>query len=141
MAKGRVRDSRREVQWRRVVREQEQSGLSIREFCRRRGLPESAFHFWRRELNRRQAQQEQAQQSGAAGGPAFVEVRVGRQAVEQAGGLVVIELPGGRRVHVAPPVDRDAVREVLAALEWAESAAASQGGRPSSAEAMEGKPC
>ncbi len=33
------------------------SGVTAREFCRREGLAESAFHFWKRELVRRDAEQ------------------------------------------------------------------------------------
>ena len=56
MAKGRDRDWRRETRWRRIIREQGRSGLSVREFCRRGKLTETAFYFWRRELLRREAQ-------------------------------------------------------------------------------------
>ena len=35
MAKGKSRDRSKEALWRRTVREQRQSGLTIREFCRR----------------------------------------------------------------------------------------------------------
>jgi hypothetical protein len=44
---------------------------------------------------------------------------------------IEIELPGGRRIHVTPPVDRQALADVLAVLE----------GRPSFAKATEGEPC
>jgi transposase-like protein len=42
--------------WRRRVWAQRTSGLSVRAFCERHGLPESAFYFWRRELLRRDAE-------------------------------------------------------------------------------------
>ncbi len=45
MAKSTGRDRAREAQWRRIVREQERSGLTIREFCRRGKHRESAFYF------------------------------------------------------------------------------------------------
>lgn len=47
------RDTGKERQWRGALGEQRQSGLSVRAFCARRGLTESAFYFWRRELVRR----------------------------------------------------------------------------------------
>ena len=44
-AGGKAPDQERDAFWRRVVREQRQSGLTVREFCRRRQLRESAFYF------------------------------------------------------------------------------------------------
>ena len=55
MAKGRARDRRMEAFWRRMVGRQGESGRSVRAFCRAHGVRESAFHFWRRELARRDA--------------------------------------------------------------------------------------
>lgn len=53
MAKGEDRDRQLEAQWRRIFRQHFKSGLNIRDFCRRGSLRESAFYFWRRELQRR----------------------------------------------------------------------------------------
>jgi hypothetical protein len=137
MAKGVSRDRRREAQWRRIIREHTHSGMTIREFCLKSKLPESAFYFWRRELERRQAQGRRAEReqrqrcnraaepAGPATAPAFVPVRVAANPVEpvtrearpEAPGRIEIELSGGRRVHVAAPVDRQALADVLAVLE------------------------
>ena len=126
MAKGKDRDKRREAYWRRTVREQRGSGLTIRDFCRKSKLRESAFHFWRRELERRQAEQEQHQEvkrprrsksRRAPQSPAFVPVRVTEQTAPATVGRIEIELSGGRRVHLTAPVDRQALGQVLAVLE------------------------
>ena len=124
MAKGVGRDKRREAQWRRAVRGQRQSGLSIRDFCRKSKLPESAFYFWRGELQRRQAEQEQPQRrkrpaapAGPTPAPAFVPVRVAEEIAMRPAGPIEIVLSGGRRVHVTAPVDREALADVLAVLE------------------------
>jgi hypothetical protein len=141
MANGRGRDRRRETHWRGLVRGQRASGLTIREFCRRSGLAESAFYFWRGELERREGQRRQAAQ--ALGAPAqgdspgrarqprrerpstaarpvaqasFVPVRLVEEPPSQAPGRIEIELPGGRRVHVTGPVSREDLADVLAAL-------------------------
>ena len=45
----------REAYWRRQVGAWERSGESVRGYCRSRGLSESGFHFWKRELKRRDA--------------------------------------------------------------------------------------
>ena len=126
MAGGRERDRRREAYWRRTVREQRGSGLTVRDFCRRSRLSESAFHFWRRELERRGAEQEERQgprkgrtpKSGCMQRrPAFVPVRLAEPAPPVARGRIEIELSGGRRIHVTAPVDRQALADVLALLE------------------------
>lgn len=124
MAKGVSRDRRREAQWRRIVREHGRSGLTIREFCRKSNLRETAFYFWRSELKRRKAEQEQRRPAGPVAAPAFVAVRVEEHSAIPAGGRpngteyrIEIELSGGIRVHVTAPVDRQALADVLAVLE------------------------
>jgi hypothetical protein len=144
MAKSKSRDRQREARWRRIIREHGRSGLGVREFCRRGKLRETAFYFWRRELLRRDGQRQEAEHvSGVAlekpqeqrrqparrarrqvgGVPAFVPVRVEEQhadmgsAASHSRGRIEIELSGGRLVHVAAPVDRQALADVLAVLE------------------------
>ena len=117
MARGRERDQRREARWRRIVREQSRSGLGVRAFCRQGRLTEGSFYFWRSELERRQAQRKGRRVSEPPGIPAFVSVRIAEPSAPPAGGRIEIELPGGRRVHVAAPVDRQALADVLAVLE------------------------
>lgn len=48
---GDVRPTRRE-HWSRVIAEQESSGLSIRAFCKQRGVRDHSFYAWRRRLAR-----------------------------------------------------------------------------------------
>jgi transposase-like protein len=112
-----------------VVREHGRSGLTVREFCHKSKLHESAFYFWRRELlrrdlARREAEQEQSQQAPSVGEPAFVPVHVAQEIAAQPAGRpngteyrIEIELSDGRRVHVLAPVDRQALADVLAVLE------------------------
>jgi len=131
MAKGKDRDRRLEAQWRRIIREHTRSGLSIRDFCRKCKLRESAFYFWRRELERRDVarrEAEQEQRKRPSGQAAFVPVRVTDEVRSDAGRIEIV-LSGGRRVHVVAPVDRQALADVLAVL-----AAASP-------EQLEGQPC
>ena len=45
-----VRDAYRAQQWEMVVQECAASGLSNREFCRQRGIPEKSFYYWQRKL-------------------------------------------------------------------------------------------
>jgi hypothetical protein len=105
MAKSKGRDSQRERRWRRIVRQHGRSGLAVREFCRRGKLTETAFYFWRRELERRQAEQEQRCPAYPPAPPVFMPVRVkGHVDGPAGGGRIEIELSGGRRVHVTAPV-------------------------------------
>jgi len=106
------------------VRKQENSGLTVREFCRENDLPESAFYYWRRELLRRDAQRgEQEQERGErpSAPMAFVPVTLTEETRPDAA-RIEIELSGGRRVHVTAPVDRRALADVLLAVSDAERA-------------------
>ena len=51
--KTRRRDAAKESFWRRTIKKRERSGLTIRAFCEREGLTESAYQSWRRELLKR----------------------------------------------------------------------------------------
>ena len=44
---GRQRDPLREKFWRRTIRQQQRSGLTVRAFCLREGLKGGAFRWWR----------------------------------------------------------------------------------------------
>ena len=45
-----VRDEYRAQNWAMVIQECSDSGLSNREFCRQRGIPEKSFYYWQRKL-------------------------------------------------------------------------------------------
>lgn len=128
MAMNGKRDARLEARWRGLVEKHVGSGLGVREFCRRRKITESAFYFWRRELDRRGRErnntnpqkyvQKKPQSRTCPSAPAaFVPVRVAQEVRPLPCGGVAITLPGGVRVHVSAPVDREALADVLAVLE------------------------
>lgn len=54
MARGQ-RDPELERQWRDRMARCQASGLTVREFCRRHGLLETSFYYWKRELRKRDA--------------------------------------------------------------------------------------
>src|SRR3954451_16805156 len=54
---GKRRDPAREKLWRRTIREQERSGLAVRDFCQSEGLKVCNFLWWRRELDLRDREQ------------------------------------------------------------------------------------
>ena len=97
--------------WQSTIREAARSGISVREFCRRRKLHESQFYWWQRRLSlvgpRRRNQQ-------TAGPASFALVS------EEPGGSdagIELVLAGGRRLRIARGVDEATLRAVLAAVE------------------------
>jgi transposase len=117
MAKSKQRDGRRETRWRGILKEQEHSALGVRAFCRMKGVRETAFYYWRRELQRRQAEQVQRGRDEPSAAPMFVPVHLAEQAAPA--GPIEIVLPTGCRVHLAGSVDRRALADVLVALQSA----------------------
>jgi hypothetical protein len=68
-----MRNATKERFWRGTLKRQSASGLSVRAFCRREALAESAFYAWRRTVAERDAE---AKQSAAAKRPPFLPVLV-----------------------------------------------------------------
>ena len=102
----------REAYWRGWVAAWARSGESVRGYCRSRGLSEAAFHFWKRELKRRDAGA-----APTADRPAFAEVRLPSSAVHEA--LIEIAVSGSRRIHVHPGFDEETLVRAIAAVERA----------------------
>lgn len=100
----------REAYWRGQVAAWKRSGESVRGYCRSRGLSEAGFHFWKRELKRRDAGTASEPEQ-----PAFAEVRLPSSAVHDA--LIEISVSGSRRIHVHPGFDEETLLRVIAALE------------------------
>ena len=103
----RVSTVSREQFWREVVTRQRESGLSIKEFCAKEAVATATFFVWKRRL---------------AGGatPAivgFAPVRLQPETLsEPAPGEIEILLPHERRIRLTGTVDRQQLRDVLAAL-------------------------
>ena len=106
MAHGRTRDERKERQWRRWINHWRASGLSVRDFCHRRGLATASFYHWRRVLERRAAEQ-----------AAVVPVKVLVDAVPAQASALEVVLPNGRAVRVAPGFDAATLRQLLTVLQ------------------------
>ena len=111
MAKNKKRNKRREAFWRGVMQRQRRSGFSVSAFCRREKLREPSFYRWRRKL----AQRDAAGRGGCKA--AFVPVTLAPTPTPPVlQGKIEIELPHGGRIHLTPPVDRQALADVLAVL-------------------------
>ncbi|QDT79659.1 hypothetical protein Mal35_31240 [Gimesia maris] len=98
------RNPDREAFWRTTISDRMQSGLSIRAFCVREGLSEPVYHYWRRELKKRDA----ANTAAASFLP--VEVQLPAAPIE-------IVFSHGTTVRTGSGCDRTTPETVLAALE------------------------
>lgn len=114
MAPGKPRNLRKESFWRRMVRRQAGSPLSVRAWCEAHDLREATFYWWRAELVRRDAA---GKESGHTERPRFVRVRVREDECVSADGRIEIVLAGGRSLRVSGRVDRAMLADVLAVVE------------------------
>jgi transposase len=113
MAHGKSRDPKRERFWRRHVKSQRASGQTIRDYCAGHDLPESSFHFWRREIANRDQQHQAASLTPT---PAFVPVTI-VEPPTVSNAAIDIRLAGGHRLRVRAGCDRQLLAEVVAVLE------------------------
>ena len=109
------RDATKDAFWRDAIRRQADSGLSIRQFCRREQVSESSFHERRRTFREREARR-------PAAPPAFLPVVVTdhQPAKLTPDSGLVIELRGGRRLCLPSSTPAIRVAELIRALEATE---------------------
>ena len=98
-----VRDAYRAQQWEMVVQECAASGLSNREFCRQRGIPEKSFYYWQRKLR---------QQIVESAAPQLVPL----EPVTESEDLLQIQYRGAE-LKLPAGVDMDAVASLLRSLQ------------------------
>jgi transposase-like protein len=92
--------------WRRLVREWEQSGLTVRAFCEEQDVSEPSFYAWRRTLQDRDAT-----------APNFVPVRVTPElGHDRRLGDVELVLADGRLLRIGPGFDVATLKRLLAVL-------------------------
>ena len=104
---GRRRSAEAERFWARVVQEQAESGLSVRAYCKQRGLAEPSFYAWRKKLQHRNP----VEQAPAAGANLI--------AVDVVGGPPAAQLEIESRSGVVIRVREDVSRETLRRVLWA----------------------
>jgi hypothetical protein len=121
---GKRRDPSRERFWRRTVRQQVQSGLSVRDFCRREGLKDWTFRWWRQELARRDGPSASAPQvepgskpTGAASAFLPVQVIDLESVAPRSPAPIEIVLPSGPTVRVPVGFDPRTLGAILSVLE------------------------
>jgi transposase len=122
--KGPVRDRAKEREWRERMQRWRRSGESVRAFCRREDLRESAFYAWRRELARRREEHQVLRGDGKEAGASpsaeavrFLPVQVVEEGRREDSGGVEILVGRERTIRVRPGFDRQTLLDVLAVLE------------------------
>jgi transposase-like protein len=119
MGKGHQRDPKREAYWRAVLARQGQSGLSVRAFCERERLAETALYAWRRTIRQRDQEREPARPRNASAAPAFVPLVVHPQQPVQspAEECIRVELRGGRMMRLPLSMPAGQLAAVVRAIE------------------------
>jgi transposase len=117
---GKRRDPVREKFWRRTIRDQQRSGLSVRDFCQRQGLKDWTFRWWRQELARRDQVPSMAPASERAeAAPVLLPVQVVELQAVSPRPVPPIEnvLPTGMVVRAPSGFDPRTLGDVLSVLE------------------------
>jgi transposase-like protein len=125
--KGPQRDTQKERFWRDVIRRQQRSGQSVRQYCRDQGVSEPSFYAWRRELRRRHGQRAKTTSRRAAGRPraggarrpAFVSVQLAPGTVPIGSAPIECLLPNG--VVLRLPLDMEPSTIVAMLTSWEQS--------------------
>jgi len=123
VARGRARrDGDKERVWRERIAEQQRGGESVRAFCRERGLRETSFYYWRRQIRLRDREPAgNADTPGRSHGLAPVvlidDPLDGAAASTPAATAIEIVLGDGTTVRVPPGSTGEQLAAVLAVLE------------------------
>jgi hypothetical protein len=99
------KDLEKTQSWRKAIREASQSGLSVREFCRRRRLKERQFYLWQRRLKKSRTDQDQATFALVSEGPGAMTADL------------ELVLTSGTRIRIGRGVDGATLRTVLATVD------------------------
>lgn len=111
------RDPEKERMWRSTIREAARSGMSIREFCRRRKIKESAFYWWQRKLKgpgQGRMVPRRSLRKGSVGDQGTFAL-VSEESGELSAGIELV-LADGRRLRIGKGADEETLRKVLAAV-------------------------
>ena len=88
-----------EKKWAELIRQQQQSGLSVSVFCRNRGFSDQAFYYWRKRLSSREPVRFALVSADAATTTDYAPIEV--------------LLASGDRLRIAPGTDALTLRAVL----------------------------
>ena len=96
-----------EARWRALVRDQESSGRSVKEFAEARGLSAATLYWWRSALSRR----------AGSSRPRLAEVRVLGSDTGRDSQPFELALPRGRYLRVPRDFDGESLSRLLRVLE------------------------
>jgi hypothetical protein len=108
------RDFQKERHWLGIIQRREHSGESVRAFCRRAKVTESAYYWWRRELSRRHVKHSADQQHGGVARFLPVEVSDAGKAKESG---IELRLGASCVLYLRQGFDRQTLADVLSAWE------------------------
>lgn len=101
-------------EWSPVVADWRASGLSAAKFCRRQGLSQWTFRYWRKKAEAAgTGRLRRPTLPPSAAGVSFVEARL----VESGPTPIEVRLAGGRSLRVRGDFDEGVLRKLVAALE------------------------
>ena len=100
------RNAEKETFWRTTIQEAEASGMTVKAFCRERGLKDNLFYAWRRTLKQRD--------ESPAGDPGFVEL-IDQRAPNSVSG-VEIRVDDRVSIRIGPGFDEKALKAALSVL-------------------------
>jgi hypothetical protein len=95
--------------WRVVIDTCKESGLSIVAFCKKEGISQAAYYYWRKKLAVAGESVPAKQQDAAAG---FIQVSMPE--INSAG--LELVLSSGNALRISPGVDYQTLSQVLSAL-------------------------
>lgn len=104
MARRGTINTHKHAQWRQRLQQWQDSGLSVRAYCRQHDLSEPAFHWWRRRLDTAPA--------SPTATPTFLPVTLTASTPP----AVTLRLPRGVRLRIPPGCDRQSLADLLALL-------------------------
>lgn len=104
-----------ERNWRRHLEQRRASGLTIRDYCRKHGLAEASYKYWRRTIADRDRLRVEPKT------PAFVPVTISAPSASTSTSASVsaidIRLKTGTTIRVRTDCDRQLLADVLTVLE------------------------
>ena len=120
------RSEEKRTYWRSVLERQQESGLSVRQFCREHQVSEASFHSWKRKISGRDREAVASSEDGGQERPAtrqaakqtesaavFIPVRLNASASS----LLELVHPRGHVLRVPAVFDESALRQVLNVLD------------------------
>jgi hypothetical protein len=106
-----------ERKWIRLLREWQRSGLQGSEWCRHRGLKESAFRFWKKEIPDRARRRQKKGRTGKPPNGRLLRARVVENQNPSAFAPLDVLLGPAREVRITGDFDPALLRKVVQVLE------------------------